>query len=150
MKKSIRQRQLGRLGLPDRAVDPPALAVEKELEAVDTADERLVIRGGVADLVGAERLEDFSEGLAAPGHLFGDVAAFEHGGLGVEQVAMGREVHGHGAAVPPALGWQQAGAVIEKRQEAVPVPFLSGRAGERFIEAVMTASGEATSAGAAL
>src|SRR2546423_13643613 len=66
LKILFRERHLRRLGLPEDADDPPALAVVHQLDAVDAARERLRVVGLVAALVPAPGVGDVGVGIDAP------------------------------------------------------------------------------------
>src|SRR5437588_11756179 len=65
LKILLRERRARRLGLPEDADDPPALAVVHQLDAVDAAREGLRVVGLVAALIRAPGVDDVAVGLDA-------------------------------------------------------------------------------------
>src|SRR2546423_6245466 len=65
LKIFFRERRLRRLGLPEDADDPPALAVVHQLDAVDAAREGLRVVGLVATFVCAPGVDDVAVGFDA-------------------------------------------------------------------------------------
>src|SRR2546423_11897386 len=149
LKILLRERRARRLGLPEDADDPPALAVVHQLYAVDAARERLRVVGLVSALVRAPSVDDMAVGFDAARDLFFVEALLGEKFARALDVAVnvvdvrriffrpGQRRVGRRARRSNRRGRHQTRARNEERAHPVPVAPLARGAGDKDRKSVV-------------
>src|SRR5438309_4683303 len=104
-----RDRLVGSLGIPEDGDNPPALAVDEKLKAIDPAHKRLRIALGVSRLVGAEDVGDGAKPVDPAANLLFEESFVLDIALDRRDELVDGEHAGHGRAVGLAAAGDEPG-----------------------------------------
>src|SRR6185503_15472139 len=128
-----RNRGIRTLGLPVHGHNPPSRAVVQQLNAVDTARERLGVVGLATRFIRAEPVRDGAEGLAGPRDLALEEAVALQIGTRRARVLVRRHRPSDCLSAVEAR-WDEPRPWREERAKTIPVAGLTRRTRDHVVE----------------